>query len=153
MSFNKITILGNLGRDPELRYTPQGTAVCDFFVATTEKRRDSSGEQQDLTTWFRVTFWGKQAEVASQYLAKGRQVYVEGRLSQKEWTDRDGNKRMSLEVNGSELQFVGSKGDDQRANEPSGRAASAPSPARRKRVDTAGLQPCHPERSEGSQCT
>src|SRR5215831_4152997 len=133
MSFNKITILGNLGRDPELRYTPQGTAVCDFSMATTEKRRDSSGEQQDLTTWFRVTFWGKQAEIASQYLAKGRQVYVEGRLSQREWTDRDGNKRTSLEVNGTDLHFVGSRGDDQqRSSEPPSRSSSAsaaPTPA------------------------
>ncbi len=129
MSFNKITILGNLGRDPELRYTPQGTAVCDFSVATSEKRKDSSGEQTELTTWFRVTFWGKQAEIASQYLAKGKQVYIEGRLSQKEWTDRDGNKRTSLEVNGTDMHFVGSKGDDQRSNEPSGRAASAPGPS------------------------
>jgi single-strand DNA-binding protein len=132
MSFNKINILGNLGRDPELRYTPQGTAVCDFSIATSEKRRDSGGEQQDLTTWFRVTFWGKQAEIASQYLSKGKQVYVEGRLSQREWTDRDGNKRTSLEVNGTDLHFVGTRGDEARQSEApthSGKAASAPAPA------------------------
>ncbi|HZS48150.1 MAG TPA: single-stranded DNA-binding protein [Blastocatellia bacterium] len=134
MSFNKISILGNLGRDPELRYTPQGTAVCDFSMATSEKRRDSSGDQQDVTTWFRVTFWGKQAEIASQYLSKGKQVYVEGRLSQREWTDRDGNKRTSLEVNGTDLHFVGTRGDDAggRQSEPASntpRAASAPAPA------------------------
>src|SRR5438034_11698708 len=80
MSFNKIIIVGNLGRDPELRYTPQGTAVCDFSVATNERRKDQSGEMKDETTWFKVTFWGRQAEVASQYLTKGRQVYIEGRL-------------------------------------------------------------------------
>ena len=131
MSFNKIIIVGNLGRDPELRYTPQGTAVCDFSVATSEKRKDSSGESTELTTWFKVTFWGRQAEVASQYLTKGKQVYIEGRLSQREYTDRDGNKRMSLEVNGSDMQFIGTRGDDQqRSNEPASRAASAPQPSR-----------------------
>ena len=111
-SFNKITIVGYLGRDPELRYTPQGTPVCDFSVATTERRKDKSGEFQDVTTWFRVTFFGRQAEVASQYLAKGRQVYLEGRLTQREWQDRDGNTRTSLEVTGTDLQFVGSRGDE-----------------------------------------
>src|SRR5262249_15614747 len=70
-SFNKITIVGYLGRDPELRYTPQGIAVCDFSIATTERKKDSSGELQDHTTWFRVTFWRNQAELASQYLTKG----------------------------------------------------------------------------------
>ncbi|MEW6733999.1 MAG: single-stranded DNA-binding protein [Acidobacteriota bacterium] len=112
MSFNKIIIVGNLGRDPELRYTPQGTAVCDFSVATNERRKDPSGESKDETTWFRVTFWGRQAEVASQYLSKGRQVYIEGRLRAREWTDKDGRVRTSLEVVGTELQMLGSRGDD-----------------------------------------
>lgn len=111
-SFNKIIIVGYLGRDPELRYTPQGTPVCNFSVATTEKRKDKSGEPQEITTWFRVSYFGRLAEVASQYLAKGRQVYVEGRLTTSEWQDREGNTRTSLEVNGTELQFVGSRGDE-----------------------------------------
>jgi single-strand DNA-binding protein len=111
MSFNKIIIVGNLGRDPELRYTPQGVAVCDLSVATTEKKRDKSGEFQDTTTWFRVTLWRQQAENAAKYLAKGRQVYVEGRLSVGEWTDRDGNNRYTLEVQGTEMHFIGSRGD------------------------------------------
>ena len=106
MSYNKISIIGNLGRDPELRYTPQGTAVCQFSVATNERRRDKSGEQQDITTWFRVTVWGKQAETASKYLSKGRKVYIEGRLHMEEWTDRDGKARQTLEVNASEVQFL-----------------------------------------------
>jgi single-strand DNA-binding protein len=105
-SFNKIIIVGYLGRDPELKYTPQGTAICDFSVATTERRKDKSGEMQEATTWFRVSLFGRQAEVASQYLTKGRQVYVEGQLSQREWTDKDGNARTSLEVRGSEIQFL-----------------------------------------------
>ncbi len=110
MSFNKITIVGNLGRDPELRYTPQGTAVCNISVATTEKRKDKSGELQDITTWFRVTLWGKQGETASKYLQKGNPVYVEGRLRVEEWTDRDGNNRHTLEVHGTDLQFINSGG-------------------------------------------
>lgn len=126
MSFNKIILLGHLGRDPELRYTAQGTAVCDFSLATTEKRRDQAGEQQDLTTWFRVTLWRRQAEVASQYLTKGSLVYIEGKLSQREYVDRDGNKRYSLEVNGTDIQFVGSRSDESRSSEP----AAAKAPAR-----------------------
>lgn len=108
MSFNKITIVGNLGRDPELRYTPQGNAVCNFSVATNEKRKDKAGELQDVTTWFRITLWGKQAENASKYLTKGSPIYVEGRLRVEEWTDRDGGQRYTLEVQASDMQFIGS---------------------------------------------
>jgi len=106
MSFNKIILIGNLGRDPELRYTPQGTAVCDFSVAVNDRKRDKAGEWQDVTTWFKITFWGKQAENASKFLTKGRQAYIEGRLQVEEWTDRDGNNRFTLAVQGSELQFL-----------------------------------------------
>ncbi|HWP43761.1 MAG TPA: single-stranded DNA-binding protein [Blastocatellia bacterium] len=105
-SFNKIMIVGYLGRDPELRYTPQGTPVCDFSVATTERRKDKSGGIQEHTTWFRVSLFGRQAEVASQYLTRGRQVYVEGQLSQREWIDKEGATRVSLEVRGSDVQFL-----------------------------------------------
>ena len=111
MSFNKVIIVGNLGRDPELRYTPQGTAVCNFSVATTEKRRDKSGEYQDVTTWFRVTLWDKKAEVAAKYLQKGKPVYIEGRLKLDEWTDRDGNNRYTLDVTATDMQFIGSASD------------------------------------------
>ena len=110
MSFNKITLVGNLGRDPELRYTPQGTPVCTFTMATNERRKDKSGELQDFTTWFRVTLWGRQAETASQYLTKGRPVYIEGRLRVDEWTDRDGKPRYTLDVTATDMQFIGTKG-------------------------------------------
>ena len=110
MSYNKIILIGNLGRDPELSYTPQGTAVCKFSVATNERRRDKAGEQQDITTWFRVTVWGKQAENVSRYLSKGRKVFVQGRLHVEEWTDREGKARQSLEVNASDVQFIDSAG-------------------------------------------
>ena len=112
MSFNRIILVGNLGRDPELRYTAQGTPVCSFSLATNERRKDRSGEMQDQTTWFRVTLWGRQAETASQYLQKGRPVYIEGRLRVEEWTDRDGKARQSLEVTATDMQFIGSRGDD-----------------------------------------
>lgn len=107
MSFNKIIIVGNLGRDPELRYTPQGTPVCQFSVATNERRKDKTGEWQDQTTWFRVSLWGRQAETASQYLTKGRQVYIEGRLRVEEFIDREGRTRYTLEVNGTDMHFIG----------------------------------------------
>lgn len=112
MSFNKIIIVGNLGRDPELRYTPQGNAVCNISVATSEKRKDKTGEFQDITTWFRVTLWGKQAENASKYLTKGRQVYLEGHLRVEEWTDREGGQRYTLEVQGTDMQFIGGRTDE-----------------------------------------
>lgn len=112
MSFNKITVVGNLGRDPELRYTPQGNAVCNFSVATNEKRRDKNGESQDVTTWFRITLWGKQAENASKYLTKGSSVYIEGRLRVEEWSDRDGKNRYTLDVHATDMQFIGGRSDD-----------------------------------------
>ena len=113
MSFNKIIVVGNLGRDPELRYTPQGTAVCNFSIATNEKKRDKAGDLQDVTTWFRVTLWNKQAENASKYLTKGSSVYIEGRLRIEEWNDKDGKNRFTLEVNASDMQFLsGGRGDE-----------------------------------------
>jgi single-strand DNA-binding protein len=112
MSFNKIFLVGNLGRDPELRYTPQGLAVCNFSVATSERRKGASGEPEEITTWFRVSAWGRQAELANEYLTKGRQVYVEGRLRLEEYTDREGNPRTSLEVNATDIQFIGQRGDE-----------------------------------------
>ena len=138
-SFNKVMIVGYLGRDPELRYTTQGTPVCDFSIATTERRKDKSGEMQELTTWFRVSLFGRQAEVASQYLTKGRQVYVEGQLSQREWTDKDGASRTSLEVRGTDIQFLSpaSEGDQVQVQVPVGKASAAKAsaaPAPRKQA-------------------
>jgi single-strand DNA-binding protein len=107
-SFNKIILVGNLGRDPELRYSPQGTAIASFSMATNERRKGKEGEAEDVTTWFRVTTFGKQAENVSKYLAKGRKVYVEGRLRDEEWTDKDKNPRHTLEVTASDVQFLDS---------------------------------------------
>lgn len=122
MSFNKIIIVGNLGRDPELRYTPQGDAVCNFSVAVNEKKRDKAGELQDITSWFRVTLWRRQAENAAKYLTKGSPIYIEGRLHVDEWTDRDGKNRYTLEVTGTDMQFLGARGAE--ADAPSDAAYS-----------------------------
>lgn len=131
-SFNKIIIVGYLGRDPELRYTPQGTPVCDFSVATTERRKDKSGEVQEATTWFRVSLFGRQAEVASQYLTKGRQVYVEGQLSQRDWTDKEGNTRTSLEVRGTEIQFLSPASEGEQPQTSAAKATASASGDTRK---------------------
>jgi single-strand DNA-binding protein len=145
MSFNKIIVVGNLGRDPELRYTPQGTAVCSFTMATNERRKGQAGEPQDVTTWFRVTVWGKQAETVSKYLTKGRNVYVEGRLHVGEWSDKEGKQRYTLEVNATDVRFIdGGQGVEgipvrqaaQAAAQPSGRlAAGARPPAHDAGID------------------
>lgn len=113
MSFNKIFIIGNLGKDPELRYTPQGTPVCDFSMASNEKRKNKQGELVDVTTWFRVTLWGRMAETASQYLEKGRLVFIEGTLRVEDWVDREGKARYTLEVNASDMKFISSNPNSQ----------------------------------------
>jgi single-strand DNA-binding protein len=126
MSFNKIILVGNLGRDPELRYTAQGTPVCSFSMATNERRKDRNGEMQDQTTWFRITLWNRLAETASQYLHKGKQVYIEGRLRVDEYIDRDGKPRQTLEVFATDMHFIGSR-DDGGTHERSASASAASS--------------------------
>jgi single-strand DNA-binding protein len=128
MSFNRIILVGNLGRDPELRYTAQGTPVCTFTMATNDRRKDRNGEMQDQTTWFRLTLWNRQAETASQYLHKGKPVYIEGRLRVEEFTDREGRQRQSLEVTATDMQFIGSRQDDAGV-ERSASASASSSPA------------------------
>lgn len=123
--------MGNLGRDPELRYTPQGTPVCTFSMATNDRRKDRNGEMQDQTTWFRVTLWDRKAETASQYLHKGKSVYIEGRLRVDEYTDRDGKSRYSLEVTATDMQFIGSKQDEPAPERTSSTTAAAVAPAER----------------------
>ena len=112
----KITLVGNLGRDPETRYTPNGTMNVRFTMAVSRRFNDSSGQQQERTTWFSVTTWGKLAETAdrlaqSGYLAKGKQVYVDGRIESREYQDQQGQTRTSLDVTANELQLLGSRAD------------------------------------------
>ena len=109
MSFNKLIAVGNLGRDVELKYTPSGMAVANFSIATTESKKNKDGEYDKVTTWFKCTAWGKQAENCGKYLAKGSRVYLEGRLSEEKWQDKDGNERSSLVVNISDVQFIEKK--------------------------------------------
>ena len=104
---NKVILVGNLGRDPELRYTQNGQAVANFTLATSENWTDKSGERTERTEWHRIVTWGKTAELCAQYLAKGRTVYIEGRLQTRDWEDRDGNKRQTTEINAQTVQFLG----------------------------------------------
>jgi single-strand DNA-binding protein len=106
-SVNKVILIGNLGRDPEVRFTQGGTPVANFTMATTDRWSDPSGEKKERTEWHRIVVWGKQAEVAGEYLRKGRPVYVEGSLQTREWVDRDGNKRYTTEVRAQRLQLLG----------------------------------------------
>ncbi|MCC6954868.1 MAG: single-stranded DNA-binding protein [Deltaproteobacteria bacterium] len=107
MSLNKVLIMGNLGADPELRFTQSQTAVCTLRVATTDRRKDQSGEWVEHTEWHSVVVWGKQAENCNTYLKKGRQVFVEGRLQTRKWQDQTGNSRYSTEVVANNVQFIG----------------------------------------------
>jgi len=107
MSVNKVIIVGRLGQDPELKYTPSGAGVCNFSVATTESWADKSGQKQEKTEWHRIVVWGKLAELCNQYLKKGRQAYIEGRLQTRSWETKDGQKRYTTEINASTVQFLG----------------------------------------------
>src|SRR6478736_3719896 len=109
-SLNKAMIIGRLGRDPEVRYTQGGQAVASFSVATDHKWTNKSGEKQEKTEWHRIKAWGKLAELCAEYLSKGRQVYIEGRIETSEYTDKDGVKKYSTEINAQEVQFLDSKG-------------------------------------------
>ena len=104
---NKAILVGNLGRDPELRQTPNGQAVVNFTLATSENWTDKSGERQERTEWHRIVVWGRTAEMCNQYLSKGRTVYVEGRIQTREWEDKEGNKRYTTEINASTVNFIG----------------------------------------------
>lgn len=110
MGFNKMILVGNLGRDPELRYSPQGTPICQFSLATDDFIKQG-GERVKHTTWYRVTVWGRLAESCSQYLARGKKCYVEGRHRTEEWTDRDGKARYTNEVSADRVQFLDPKDD------------------------------------------
>lgn len=109
-SVNKVILVGNLGRDPELRYTQSGQAVANFSLATTDRFSSKEGERQERTEWHRIVTWGKTAENCAQYLAKGRSVYVEGRLQTNEWEDKEGQKRRTTEVVAQTVQFLGGRG-------------------------------------------
>jgi single-strand DNA-binding protein len=128
-SVNKVILIGNLGRDPELRYTQGGQAVANFTLATTERfsGRDG-GERQERTEWHRITAWGRTAELCAQYLSKGRSVYIEGRLQTREWEDKEGQKRRTTEIVALSVQFLGGR-EGGGGGSAAPRSGGAPAPA------------------------
>ena len=109
-SVNKVILVGNLGKDAELRYTPGGAAVATLNLATTEVWNDKQGQKQEKTEWHRIVVWGKQAESLQEYLVKGKQIYVEGRLQTRQWDDKDGNKRYTTEIKADRITLLGGGG-------------------------------------------
>jgi len=110
-SLNKVMLIGNLGKDPEVRYTAAGTAVASFSLATSEKFKNKNGEWEEKTEWHNVTLWARLAEIAGEYLAKGKTVYIEGRLQTRKWQDRDGKDRYTTEIVGEKMQMLSGKGE------------------------------------------
>jgi single-strand DNA-binding protein len=131
-SVNKVILIGNLGRDPETRYLPDGGAVTNVSVATTDVWKDKSGEKQERTEWHRVAFFGRLAEIAGEYLKKGSPVYIEGRLQTRKWQDKDGQDRYTTEIVANEMKMLGSRGGGSEAM-----AREAPAPA----AEGAGVRP------------
>ena len=122
MSVNKVIILGRLGQDPEIKYTPSGMAVCNFSLATSEHWNDkATGQKQEKNEWHRIVVWRKLAELCNQYLAKARQAYLEGKLQTRSWDDKDGNKKYTTEITANTVQFIGGQanaGDNAGYNKP-----------------------------------
>ncbi len=129
-SLNKILLIGHLGRDPEVRYTPDGAAVATFGLATSENWTDKNGSRQEHTEWHNIVAWGKLADLCKKYLVKGRQVYIEGRVRSRDWTDREGNKRRTTEVIASQIVLLGSRTQSADAGvqpmEPASRTSAEP---------------------------
>src|SRR5512143_1801040 len=113
-SLNKVLLIGNLGKDPEVRYTSNGTAVASFSLATSERFKNKNGEWEERTEWHNITLWGRLAEIAGEYLAKGRTVFIEGRLQTRKWQDRDGRDRYTTEIVGDKMHVLAAKGEGAR---------------------------------------
>lgn len=141
-SVNKVILIGNLGQDPETRFLPDGSAVANISIATTEKWKNKAGEKQERTEWHRIIFFGKLAEIAGQYLKKGAPVYIEGRIQTDKWQDKDGNDRYTTKIIADRMQMLGTKAD---AGAAAARPAHSPatrslfSPATRLRADATRL--------------
>ena len=123
--FNKVMLIGHLGQDPELKYTPAGAAVASFSLATNESYKDKAGNQQDRTEWHRLVMWNKQAEIAAEYLKKGAQIFVEGKLQTRSW-EKDGQKHYMTEIVVLNFQMLGRKNDDGAAEPPAPSDEQAP---------------------------
>ena len=133
---NKVILIGNLGADPELRYTPSGTAVTNYNMATNESWTDSSGERQERTEWHRIVVWGRLAEICNQYLRKGSKIYIEGRLQTRNWEGQDGQKRYTTEVVARDMQILDSRDDTVTAA-----PDTAPSPGTSPRTQSDSTSP------------
>jgi single-strand DNA-binding protein len=127
MSVNKAILIGRLGKDPELKYTPSGKAVCNFTVATNERWSGADGQKNETTTWHNIVAWGKQAELLKEYLSKGREVYIEGRIDNRTYDKKDGTKGYISEVVVQNFQFIGGRGDSAPAG-PSSSGSQPPPP-------------------------
>ena len=110
-SLNKVMLIGNLGKDPEVRFTASGQAVASFSLATSEKFKGKSGEMEERTEWHNITLWGKLAEIAGEYLSKGKTIYIEGRLQTRKWQDKSGNDRYTTDIVGDKMQMLSAKGE------------------------------------------
>ena len=127
MSVNKVILVGRLGRDPETRFTSAGQAVCNFSIATDETYKDRNGERQKRTEWHKIVVWGRQDEIAQQYLKKGSLVYLEGRIQSRQWDDKEGQKRTSFEIVANNFRMLGSRADAAAAGSSAAAGASAAS--------------------------
>jgi single-strand DNA-binding protein len=160
-SINKVTIIGNLGRDPEVRYTPNGAAVCNVSVATTRNWKDkNSGDKVEETEWHRVVFYDRLAEIAGEYLKKGRSVYVEGRLKTRKWADKDGKDNYTTEIVAEQMQLLGGRegggggggnygGGQQGGEESQEMSASRPAPSARPAAAPAASRPAPTKSATG----
>jgi len=129
-SVNKVILIGRLGKDPEVKYTPSGAPVAKFSLATGEVLKDRSGEQQRRTEWHNIVAWNKLAEICGEYLTKGKQVYIEGSIRSRQWEDQAGNKRTAYEIIANRMQMLGSKADSERAAAAAAAGAAAPAAER-----------------------
>ena len=138
MTVNKVILVGYLGRDPEVRYMPQGDAVCNFSIATSESWKDQSGQRQERTEWHAITFYRKLAEIAGQYLKKGSLIYLEGKIQSRKYTDKQGVERTAYEIIGDEMKMLGGRNDSQPTQQ------SSPPPAPPQAQSAQPVQPVQP---------
>lgn len=139
LGVNKAILIGNLGRDVELRYTPSGQPIANFTLATTERWNDKNGQRQERTEWHNIVAWGRLGELANQYLKKGRSAYIEGRISTRSWDDRDGNKKYRTEIIANTIQFLGAAPGGAGTGAPSFNGDSTPPQEQQSAPDEAGV--------------
>lgn len=147
-SVNKVILIGRLGKDPELKYTPSGVAYAKFSIATDEVFKDRAGEQQKRTEWHNIVAWNKLAEICGEYLTKGKQVYIEGSIQSRQWEDQSGNKRTSYEIVARQMTMLGSKSDSERSPMGNTKTAAATSSAGSPDDNPPAAEPHSPPTSE-----